>query len=571
MFLVCSLSLTASGQPPDDDWIDPYDMLNYDASTKTMRKPAEPEKYDSVPTKRRDYTQDSNQVEVTPPAQVLDLQRQIEEMKRKITLMSQQPTCHPVFKRFLTRLRKDIQKVGLPSDSTEVLYDATVRLSKQALAEIQSLLDGEDSFRTGALDKILVDLRPHDYEVWKWHFEDTFGVELDTLLKLGLGVLILVTIICTELWSKVSWFIQFLRLLAVSFFVSFIWNWIYLYKIAFAEHQRKLVKMNNSEYEKCTGLRKIDWSDSLKEWFRSTWTLQDDPCKKYYEALIVDPWMLVPPTKALALTITTFITEPLEHIGEGISKFLRALLKDLPITLQIPVLITIVLAIVVCMYASVQAAFQYGITAPFRRPRRDPPPLQLDHQQPRLQEIGGGDHLAVEDVAQHAPRHRAEDARLHRNQVHQRRPNRPREEPARVAVETLRTAEPPHSEDETDAERREAEQNLSAESDTENQQEMQEELEGANGRSVAANTTQSKTKPTELKSSPSKTKPLKVNEKFSADKLSSDTSQPAGRRPSQTEVQDPQASAEDRTSSDSLPPVETVGVPVQETSPTSVE
>lgn len=45
--------------------------------------------------------------------------------------------------------------------------------------------------------------------------------------------------------------------------------------------------------------------------------------------------------------MTTMITEPLKHIGQGISEFLVALLKDLPFTLQIPVLFTIVLAIVV--------------------------------------------------------------------------------------------------------------------------------------------------------------------------------------------------------------------------------
>ena len=39
--LVCSLSVAAMSQQVEDDWIDPYDMLNYDQSTKTMRKPAE--------------------------------------------------------------------------------------------------------------------------------------------------------------------------------------------------------------------------------------------------------------------------------------------------------------------------------------------------------------------------------------------------------------------------------------------------------------------------------------------------------------------------------------------------
>lgn len=57
------------------------------------------------------------------------------------------------------------------------------------MTEIQRLLEGEDSCGTGALDdaisQILVDLRPHDYEAWKWRFEDTFVVELDTLLKVS--------------------------------------------------------------------------------------------------------------------------------------------------------------------------------------------------------------------------------------------------------------------------------------------------------------------------------------------------------------------------------------------------
>lgn len=76
-----------------------------------------------------------------------------------------------------------------PTDHKDVLYDAKVRLSKQGVMEIQKLLDGEDSWRTGALDdavsQILVDFKPHDYEAWRWHFEDTFGVEVDTVLKVS--------------------------------------------------------------------------------------------------------------------------------------------------------------------------------------------------------------------------------------------------------------------------------------------------------------------------------------------------------------------------------------------------
>lgn len=33
------------------------------------------------------------------------------------------------------------------------------------------------------------------------------------------------------------------------------------------------------------------------EWFRRRWTLQDDPCEKYYEALLVHPVWEVPPAR----------------------------------------------------------------------------------------------------------------------------------------------------------------------------------------------------------------------------------------------------------------------------------
>lgn len=40
--VLVSLALTAMGEHvDDDDWIDPYDMINYDSSTKTMKNPSE--------------------------------------------------------------------------------------------------------------------------------------------------------------------------------------------------------------------------------------------------------------------------------------------------------------------------------------------------------------------------------------------------------------------------------------------------------------------------------------------------------------------------------------------------
>uniref|UniRef100_A0A3Q1I2Z5 Chloride channel CLIC-like protein 1 n=1 Tax=Anabas testudineus TaxID=64144 RepID=A0A3Q1I2Z5_ANATE len=531
--LLCTLSLSVMGQ--QDDWVDPYDMLHEGAGT--MRKPAEPVNYNNVATKRREDTQDSTQAELESCSrQMVDLKKQIKEQKKKIKQMSQQPSCSPVFKRFLSRVLNEIQRVGLPTDSSDIFYDAKVRLSKQSMTEIQKLVEGEDSWSAGALDnaisQILVDLRPHD-------------LELDTLLKIGLFILICVVIICTELWTAASWFVQFRRLFAICFFVSIIWNWFYLYKIAFDEHQNNIVKMD-SVNEKCTGLKKIEWSDSLREWFRMTWTLQDDPCKKYYEVLMVNPILLVPPTKAISVTITTFIAEPLKHFGV------------LPVTLQITVLLTIVLSIVVFMYGRVQAAFGHGITAPLRRHRRDPPPPELEQQQPRLQRIEGHDPLAGGDAPyQASPNH----APSHQAPAHQAPPNQapPCQAPPNQAPPNHAPAHQGHQrgpnkslnvenrgrEDETDSARQKVEQTASAMLDSENQQETEEEPAGGSGSSVAA---QAKTKPTESKPAESK---AKVNKNWAHDEPTRDnsvpTSPPAGRQPSQADVEDVGTSAEDDT------------------------
>nr|XP_046175197.1 chloride channel CLIC-like protein 1 isoform X2 [Oncorhynchus gorbuscha] len=187
---VCSLLLVAQGQMDDEEWIDPYDMLNYDPSTKTMRKPAE---------------------------------------------VSQLPSCNLVFKQFLTKFLKEIKKFGLPSDfQNDLYYDAKVRLSRQALAEIWKLLEGMDTCRMGDLDdalsQILVDLKPYELEASRWHFEDTFGVEIDTVMKVFVCVLVIVVIVCSELWSTVSWLVQFKRIFTICFLVGLVWFCFLLYK-----------------------------------------------------------------------------------------------------------------------------------------------------------------------------------------------------------------------------------------------------------------------------------------------------------------------------------------------------
>lgn len=98
------------------------------------------------------------------------------------------------------------------------------------------------------------------------------------------------------------------------------------------------------------------------------------------------------------------------------------------------------------MYGSVQAIFQYGITAPLRRHRRDPP--LPPPERPRLQEIEDRGHMERGDMLESRPRRNLDEARSQGDQLCRSRTNKAREEPAQMFVETLRTAASSHTEHE---------------------------------------------------------------------------------------------------------------------------
>uniref|UniRef100_A0AAY5E9Z1 Chloride channel CLIC-like protein 1 n=1 Tax=Electrophorus electricus TaxID=8005 RepID=A0AAY5E9Z1_ELEEL len=373
---------------------------------------------------------------------------------------SQQQTCSPVFKRFLQKLLKKIEKLDLPTDINAVMHhDAEVKLSKQGVTEIENLLNHDGTWRTGALDEalsqILINFKLHDYEAWKWRFEDTFGVELETVIKVSFFILIVLLIICTEMWSTVSWFVQFKRMFTVCFVISLAWNWLYLYKIELAKQQADVIKVENV-YEKCTGLKKIDWKDNLRGETRRQ--LCDDPFKQYYEVLMVNPILLVPPTKAITITITTFITDPLKHIGQALVNFSEPCLKTC-LSLSKHLCLSLL-----CSVSCAQVAIQHAVVRPLRGWRGDPPPAVQPPSRPPPREV---DEVEDRNLWARGDADRILQPRVHpgqegnrinqmRNQghsspeVHQRRHIRPKENRQRVYVETLRDAENLYSGDEAD-------------------------------------------------------------------------------------------------------------------------
>ncbi|KAJ7412015.1 WD repeat-containing protein 47 [Pitangus sulphuratus] len=321
--------LVGSGKVQEDEWIDPTDMLNYDAASGTMRRPYKANYHDS-----EDKTADTVSTEISPScSRTIDaLQQKIAECEKR-NAKSQESRSFYIFRRYLNKILNEAGKLGLPEENVgQVHYDAEIILTKQTYLEILRFLN-EDTWQPGAMDDalsdILINFKHHDYQAWHWRFEDTFGIDLYNLFLL-----------------------------------------------AFAQHQAEIAKMGQFD-NICA--EKLDWRESLFEWLRSTWTLQDDPCQKYYETLLVNPILLVPPTKALAITFTNFVTEPLKHVGQGIGEFIKALMKEIPFVLQVPVLIMMALAVLAFCYGagSSVSALRY-LTSSQRRSL--PPPESAREQ-----------------------------------------------------------------------------------------------------------------------------------------------------------------------------------------------
>ncbi|XP_047395483.1 chloride channel CLIC-like protein 1 isoform X3 [Sciurus carolinensis] len=303
--LFCECLLLITGYAHDDDWIDPTDMLNYDAASGTMRKS---QVKNSVPEKKDVSPDLSYADEMSECYRRLDsLNHKIDECEKK-KREDYESQSNPVFRRYLNKILIEAGKLGLPDENKDDMhYDAEIVLKRQTLLEIQKFLSGEE-WKPGALDDalsdILINFKFHDFETWKWRFEDSFGVDPYNVLMVLLCLLCIVVLVATELWTHVRWYTQLKRVFFISFLLSLGWNWMYLYK-------------------------------------------------------------------ALAVTFTNFVTEPLKHIGKGTGEFIKALMKEIPVILQIPVLIIMTLAVLSFCYG---AGKSVNVLRHLGGPEREPPP-----------------------------------------------------------------------------------------------------------------------------------------------------------------------------------------------------
>lgn len=397
--LLSGLLLLSDSRAQDDEWIDPTDMLNYDAASGKMKPTVAGDrdlakKRSSEIDRQIACEREKNECE----NKYAVLLQEVDYCQKKEKSRSHESSSIPIFKRYLNKILIETGKLGLPDETHDAVhYDAEIILTRQTLSDIHKFLTGEE-WKSGALDDsltdILINFKHHDIEAWKWRFEDYFGIDPYSLFLILLCLLCLVSIIATELFTRISWFTQLKRLFIISIIISVGWNWMYLYKVEFAQRQADVAKMEKFD-SKCS--EKVDWANSLTEWMTRLWSVQNDPCDDYYKALLVNPALMVPPTKALALTFTHFVTEPLKHVGQGIGEFIKELLKELPLLYHVPVLIVMALTALSFCYGAGKTVTQLAHIRRLQGQEREPLPLEerreprIDARENQIQDGGRGD------------------------------------------------------------------------------------------------------------------------------------------------------------------------------------
>ncbi|CAH1261312.1 CLCC1 [Branchiostoma lanceolatum] len=333
--------------PDMGDWVDPGDMLNYDSDTGTMRnhpRPSEKQPPQGAPGACDAQLQEQQQLrEQLQTCQVrLQAAEHTCQSDQRSSQQSRGGPEAPYVRRFVSGLLKQLGGVMEPTGDLHELesvdYDVqmTVTAANWLLLKKFSTKDGgrhqgslQDTMQV--LETLITGVSSPQTKVTRWQnrLEDYTGLEVHILMQACITVLLVLCLVSLEIWSRVSLLKQLLRLLLLGFIISVGWTWMHEYKRAHAKKQRELSKDMPRE---CRGADRTALHGIL-EWASSAFTLQEDKCANYHEALVVDAFWEVTPTKAFAVTLTKFFLEPMEHVGRSFSKFFEGVFHDLPVQL----------------------------------------------------------------------------------------------------------------------------------------------------------------------------------------------------------------------------------------------
>ncbi|XP_060841892.1 chloride channel CLIC-like protein 1 [Rhopalosiphum padi] len=325
--LVLCLSSEYTIKCSEDEFVDHLDMLNYDKSTKSMRK--------SKP----------NTVVGEP---------------------IQNDRCTIFLTRFINIL---LINTGLPSidqvsnekEYKELKSLASVTLSVKDLQLLKNMVNKRDIDYT-EIDRILnslftpLPMNSDEFKAIGSNFEIYDQIK-EVLFWVSIGSLSIALLYI--IFQQIRYVTIVTFILFIVFALSFASTWYTMYTKAGINREVHFDNMPSHCHTK-TGWNTFSWFQ----------TNNLDDCKKYKEAIKLDPKYSIAITDVLAEMLSKIMMKPIETLGESIYVFNKSVLKDIPYWAQlilIPIIIIIIIktiflstALLVGRGLSMKYIFGYG-------------------------------------------------------------------------------------------------------------------------------------------------------------------------------------------------------------------
>ena len=245
-------------------------------------------------------------------------------------------------KKCITLIEDLVKRMSSNVDQKSGIILMKLQLSNQDVLYLNKFLESPKD--TSSLQDIFSNITFHNEEKdpctqhwWYWHIDP------------NVVSCLVITFTCVLLLARnfqwVTWGKMLVYLIITSFVISFPWMWYKLYSEALAKHH---VSMMKESYLSCQTTK------SFGSFIMSLFSFSvKDECLRYYESVYVHPILEVPPTKALVATLSSFLLEPIEHLGTCISRTVRNILIELPVYMWPFVMIYFILVSVMIFMAVV--------------------------------------------------------------------------------------------------------------------------------------------------------------------------------------------------------------------------
>jgi len=315
VLIVCFSSPCAQCAAADDEFVDPLDMLNYDRSTKSMKR--------------------SKTVNDDPSSGHVQNDR-----------------CTIFLSRFVNVLLKNTGLTNLYRNSNEpndpdLQSYVSVKISVQDV-ELLTNMANKKNIDYAQVDRILHGMfTPVIKNVFEFkttggynNLETYYGQIKEVLYWILIGSISIGLLYV--IYVRIRYIFNITFVLFVIFGLAFASTWYTMYMKATINRSVHLEHMPHNCHGKTGGWLTFSWFGRNKL----------DECKKYKEAIYLDPKYSIAATEVLAEMLSKIMVKPLETLGESIYKFNKSVLMDFPWWMQLILVPIVVLIIVKVMLLS---------------------------------------------------------------------------------------------------------------------------------------------------------------------------------------------------------------------------